>query len=51
MWTCDHISWKIKREKSREGGVNMSDKTTYESLDNRIAPEALTEDHTKGLQL
>ena len=27
----------------------MSDKTTYESLDNRIAPEALTEDHTKGL--
>ena len=29
----------------------MSDKTTYESLDNRIAPEALTEDHTKGLQL
>ena len=23
----------------------MSDKTTYESLDNRIAPEALTEDH------
>ena len=38
-----------KKEKSREGGVNMSDKTTYESLDNRIAPEALTEDHTKGL--
>ena len=29
----------------------MSDKTTYESLDNRIAPETLTEDHTKGLQL
>ena len=27
----------------------MSDKTTYESLDNRIAPEALTKDHTKGL--
>ena len=27
----------------------MSDKTTYESLDNRIAPETLTEDHTKGL--
>ena len=27
----------------------MSEKTTYESLDNRIAPEALTEDHTKGL--
>ena len=27
----------------------MSDKTTYESLDNRIAPEALREDHTKGL--
>ena len=27
----------------------MFDKTTYESLDNRIAPEALTEDHTKGL--
>ena len=27
----------------------MSDKTTYDSLDNRIAPEALTEDHTKGL--
>ena len=27
----------------------MSDKTTYESLDNRIAPEALTEDHTNGL--
>ena len=27
----------------------MSDKTTYESLDNRITPEALTEDHTKGL--
>ena len=27
----------------------MCDKTTYESLDNRIAPEALTEDHTKGL--
>ena len=27
----------------------MSDKTTYESLDNRIVPEALTEDHTKGL--
>ena len=27
----------------------MSDKTTYESLDNRLAPEALTEDHTKGL--
>ena len=27
----------------------MSDKTTYESLDNGIAPEALTEDHTKGL--
>ena len=27
----------------------MSGKTTYESLDNRIAPEALTEDHTKGL--
>ena len=27
----------------------MSDKTTYESLDNRIAPEALTEDHKKGL--
>ena len=27
----------------------MSDKKTYESLDNRIAPEALTEDHTKGL--
>ena len=27
----------------------MSDKTTYESLDNRIAPEALTEDLTKGL--
>ena len=27
----------------------MSDKTTYESPDNRIAPEALTEDHTKGL--
>ena len=27
----------------------MSDKTTYESLDNRIAPVALTEDHTKGL--
>ena len=27
----------------------MSDKTTCESLDNRIAPEALTEDHTKGL--
>ena len=27
----------------------MSDTTTYESLDNRIAPEALTEDHTKGL--
>ena len=27
----------------------MSDKTTYESLNNRIAPEALTEDHTKGL--
>ena len=27
----------------------MSDKTTYESLDNRIASEALTEDHTKGL--
>ena len=27
----------------------MSDKTTYESLDKRIAPEALTEDHTKGL--
>ena len=27
----------------------MSDKTTYESQDNRIAPEALTEDHTKGL--
>lgn len=27
----------------------MSDKTTYGSLDNRIAPEALTEDHTKGL--
>ena len=27
----------------------MPDKTTYESLDNRIAPEALTEDHTKGL--
>ena len=27
----------------------MSDKTTYESLDNRIAPEALTEDHTIGL--
>lgn len=27
----------------------MSDKTTYESLDNRIAPEALTEDHMKGL--
>ena len=25
----------------------MSDKTTYESLDNRIAPETLTEDHTK----
>ena len=29
----------------------MSDKTTYESLDNRIAPEALTEDHTKGLAI
>ena len=29
----------------------MSDKTTYESLDNRIAPEALTEDHTKGLEV
>lgn len=27
----------------------MSDKTTYESLDNRIAPESLTKDHTKGL--
>ena len=27
----------------------MSDKTTNESLDNRISPEALTEDHTKGL--
>ena len=27
----------------------MSYKTTYESLDNRIAPEALTKDHTKGL--
>ena len=27
----------------------MSDKTTYESLDNRIAPETLTKDHTKGL--
>ena len=27
----------------------MSDKTTYESLDNRNAPETLTEDHTKGL--
>ena len=27
----------------------MSDKTTYESLDNRSAPEALTKDHTKGL--
>ena len=27
----------------------MSEKTTYESLDNRITPEALTEDHTKGL--
>ena len=27
----------------------MSHKTTYESLDNRIAPEAQTEDHTKGL--
>ena len=27
----------------------MSDKTTYESLDNRIAPETLTEAHTKGL--
>ena len=27
----------------------MSDKTTYESLDNRIVPEALTKDHTKGL--
>ena len=27
----------------------MSDKTTYESLDNRIAPETLTEDHTKGI--
>ena len=27
----------------------MNDNTTYESLDNRIAPEALTEDHTKGL--
>ena len=27
----------------------MSDKTTYESLDNRIAPQALTKDHTKGL--
>ena len=27
----------------------MSDKTTYKSLDNRIAPETLTEDHTKGL--
>ena len=27
----------------------MSDKTTYESLDNRIAPEALTKDYTKGL--
>ena len=27
----------------------MSDKTTYESLDNRIAPEALTKDHTKGI--
>ncbi len=25
----------------------MSDKTTYESLDNRIAPEALTEDLQK----
>ena len=33
----------------REGGVNMSEKTTYESLDNKIAAEALTEDHTKGL--
>ena len=27
----------------------MSEKTTYESLDNKIAAEALTEDHTKGL--
>ena len=27
----------------------MSDKTTYESLDNRIAPASLTIDHTLGL--
>ncbi len=29
----------------------MSEKTTYESLDNKIAPESLTEDHTKGLEV
>ena len=29
----------------------MSNTTTYESIDNRIAPEALTEDHAKGLEI
>ena len=29
----------------------MSNTTTYESIDDRIAPEALTEDHAKGLEI
>ena len=29
----------------------MSKLTTYESIDNRIAPESLTEDHSKGLAI
>ena len=29
----------------------MSNTTTYESIDNRIAPETLTEDHAKGLEI
>ena len=29
----------------------MSKVTTYESLDDRIAPEALTEDNAKGLEV
>ena len=36
MWTSVIIiSWKVTEVEKvhREGGVNMSDKTTYESLD------------------
>ena len=35
----------------QEGGDDVSEKTTYEAIDDRIAPEFLMIDHQKGLEI